>query len=134
MATCSTIASIPIWRFRMAQQVGQCHSELAQHAVLVAGTVSEAPRQIGGVFYLGFETAMLTEARRRKCDGVVCGHIHKPEMREVNGNDGDWVESLSALVEHHDGRLELIDWQNVKATINWHIEEPLQQSQSATES
>ena len=89
-------------------------------------------------FISAFETAMLTEARRRKCDGVVCGHIHKPEMREVNGllylNDGDWVESLSALVEHHDGRLELIDWQNLKATINWHIEEPLQQSQSATES
>ena len=89
-------------------------------------------------FISAFETAMLTEARRRKCDGVVCGHIHKPEMREVNGllylNDGDWVESLSALVEHHDGRLELIDWQNVKATINWHIEEPPQQLQSATES
>ena len=89
-------------------------------------------------FISAYETAMLTEARRRKCDGVVCGHIHKPEMREVNGllylNDGDWVESLSALVEHHDGRLELIDWQNVNATINWHIEELLQQSQSATES
>jgi hypothetical protein len=42
-------------------------------------------------------------------------------MREVNGllylNDGDWVESLSALVEHHDGRLELLDWQNARSTI-----------------
>ncbi len=67
-------------------------------------------------FISAFETAMLTEARRRRCDGVVCGHIHKPEMREVNGvlylNSGDWVESLSALVEHHDGRLELLNWQN----------------------
>ena len=42
-------------------------------------------------------------------------------MREVDGmlylNDGDWVESLSALVEHDDGRLELLDWQNARSTI-----------------
>jgi len=61
-----------------------------------------------------FETALSDEARRRGLDGVVCGHIHHAEMREVNGllylNGGDWVESCTALVEHHDGRLELIDW------------------------
>ena len=61
-----------------------------------------------------FETALACEARRRGFDGVVCGHIHQAEMREVQGvlylNDGDWVESCTALVEHHDGRLELIDW------------------------
>ena len=61
-----------------------------------------------------FETALAGEARRRGFDGVVCGHIHHAEMREINGvlylNDGDWVESCTALVEHHDGRLELIDW------------------------
>ena len=56
-----------------------------------------------------FETALAGEARRRGLDGVVCGHIHHAEMREVGGvlyiNDGDWVESCTALVEHHDGRL-----------------------------
>ena len=61
-----------------------------------------------------FEAALANEARRRGFDGVVCGHIHHAEMREVNGvlylNDGDWVESCTALVEHHDGRLEPIDW------------------------
>ncbi len=61
-----------------------------------------------------FEAAVAGEARRRGFDGVVCGHIHHAEMREVGGvlylNDGDWVESCTALVEHHDGRLELIDW------------------------
>ncbi len=61
-----------------------------------------------------FEAALAGEARRRGFDGVVCGHIHHAEMREINGvlylNDGDWVESCTALVEHHDGRLELIDW------------------------
>ena len=61
-----------------------------------------------------FETALTSEARRRGLDGVVCGHIHHAEMRTIDGtlylNTGDWVESCTALVEHHDGRLELIDW------------------------
>ena len=60
-----------------------------------------------------FEAALAGEARRRGLDGVVCGHIHHAEMREVGGvlylNDGDWVESCTALVEHADGRLELVD-------------------------
>ena len=57
---------------------------------------------------------MIREARRRGVDGVVCGHIHHAELRVVDGltyaNDGDWVESLTALIEHADGRLEVIDW------------------------
>ncbi len=61
-----------------------------------------------------FERAVADEARRRGVDGVVCGHIHHAEMRDIEGmlyvNDGDWVESCTALVEHPDGRLELIDW------------------------
>ena len=61
-----------------------------------------------------FERAVADEARRRGADGVVCGHIHHAGMREIDGvlyvNDGDWVESCTALVEHGDGRLELIDW------------------------
>ena len=61
-----------------------------------------------------FEVALATEARRRGFDGVVCGHIHHAEMRQVNGviyfNDGDWVESCTALVEQPDGRMELVDW------------------------
>jgi len=61
-----------------------------------------------------FEMALAAEARRRGFDGVVCGHIHHAEMRSVGdilyANDGDWMESCTALVEHHDGRLELIDW------------------------
>jgi len=61
-----------------------------------------------------FELALADAAKSRGLDGVVCGHIHHAEMREVNGvlycNDGDWVESCTALVEHEDGRLELIDW------------------------
>ena len=89
-------------------------------------------------FISAFETAMLTETKRRGCDGVVCGHIHKAEMRKVDGliyaNDGDWVESLSALVEHHDGKLELIDWQNAVQTQTSRAIDQLQMSDSATSS
>jgi UDP-2,3-diacylglucosamine pyrophosphatase LpxH len=66
-----------------------------------------------------FEVAVAAEARRRGHDGVVCGHIHRAEMREIGGtlycNDGDWVESHTALVEHLDGRLELLQWPAVPA-------------------
>jgi UDP-2,3-diacylglucosamine pyrophosphatase LpxH len=61
-----------------------------------------------------YERSLAVEARRRGACGVVCGHVHKPEMRTIDGiqyfNDGDWVENCSALVEHWDGRLELVDW------------------------
>ena len=67
------------------------------------------------VEYVGqFEAAVADEARRRGVDGVVCGHIHKPEIRHIGPilycNDGDWVESCTALVEHADGRLQIVDW------------------------
>ena len=65
-------------------------------------------------FIENFEVAVAAEARRRGVEGVICGHIHKAEMRDIDGiayiNDGDWVESCTALVEHHDGRLELLEW------------------------
>ena len=67
------------------------------------------------VQYIGsFAEALSDEARKRGLDGVVCGHIHHAEIRDLNGvlycNDGDWVESCTALVEHFDGRLEIIEW------------------------
>ena len=67
------------------------------------------------VSFIGdFEAAVARAARERGADGVVCGHIHHAEMRLIDGvlycNDGDWVESLTALVEHGDGRLEILDW------------------------
>ncbi len=61
-----------------------------------------------------YESAIAEEARRRGVDGVVCGHIHHAEIRRIDGvlycNDGDWVESCTALVEHHDGCLEILRW------------------------
>ena len=69
-------------------------------------------------FVDNFESAIAAEARRRQVDGVVCGHIHKAEIRHIDGilycNDGDWVESCTALAEHHDGRLEIIRWAELR--------------------
>jgi UDP-2,3-diacylglucosamine pyrophosphatase LpxH len=66
-----------------------------------------------------FEVAVAAEARSRGHDGVVCGHIHRAEMRTIQGtlycNDGDWVESRTALVEHMDGTLEILYWDDVLA-------------------
>jgi UDP-2,3-diacylglucosamine pyrophosphatase LpxH len=68
-----------------------------------------------------FEVAVAHAARAQGHDGVVCGHIHRAEMRDIHGtlycNDGDWVESRSALVEHHDGRLELVYWNDAEAAV-----------------
>ena len=62
-----------------------------------------------------FEEAVANEAKKRGHDGVLCGHIHRAEMRMINGvlycNDGDWVESRSALVESESGELSLIFWE-----------------------
>ena len=65
-------------------------------------------------FISDFEQAVARETARRGVDGVVCGHIHHAEISTLNGvlycNDGDWVESCTALVERHDGTLELLNW------------------------
>jgi UDP-2,3-diacylglucosamine pyrophosphatase LpxH len=70
-------------------------------------------------FIEDFEAAVAEEARRRGVDGVICGHIHKAEMRDIQGityiNDGDWVESCTALVEHLDGRLEILEWARLRS-------------------
>jgi len=63
-----------------------------------------------------YERTLAGEARRHEVDGVICGHIHHASIADKNGltyvNCGDWVESCTAVVEHFDGRLELIEWAN----------------------
>lgn len=62
-----------------------------------------------------FEQAVARAARERGVDGVVCGHIHHPEIRDIDGilycNDGDWVESCTALAEDKSGKLRILTWQ-----------------------
>ena len=68
-------------------------------------------------FIGAFEQALVTEARRVGADGVVCGHIHHAAIHDEFGlryvNTGDWVESCTAIVEHHDGRMEILRWSTI---------------------
>jgi UDP-2,3-diacylglucosamine pyrophosphatase LpxH/glycosyltransferase involved in cell wall biosynthesis len=61
-----------------------------------------------------YEFLLQELARHKKCDGIICGHIHTPEDKQVEEirylNSGDWVESLTAIIEHHDGRMELVEY------------------------
>ena len=74
-------------------------------------------------FITAFEEALAREARTRGFDGVVCGHIHHAEIRPIDEilycNCGDWVESLTALVEAHDGTLSILRWQEMLAAATY---------------
>ncbi|MBL1141296.1 MAG: UDP-2,3-diacylglucosamine diphosphatase [Proteobacteria bacterium] len=69
----------------------------------------------GAVNYISnFETAVSQMAKQQKVDGMICGHIHRAEIREIDDvlycNCGDWVESCTALIENKDGSLEILHW------------------------
>lgn len=65
-------------------------------------------------YIANYERALAAEARRRDVHGVICGHIHRAGISDIDGieycNDGDWVESCTALVEDFQGRLSLLRW------------------------
>jgi UDP-2,3-diacylglucosamine pyrophosphatase LpxH len=65
-------------------------------------------------FIFDFEESVVRYARERGFDGVICGHIHAAAIKEIEGityvNCGDWVDSCTAILEHADGRLELVEW------------------------
>ena len=65
-------------------------------------------------FINDFEKVLTEHAKHKNFDGIICGHIHKAEQRDINGieykNCGDWVESCTAVVERYDGKFEIIHW------------------------
>lgn len=69
-----------------------------------------------------YEQVVAAQARKKNVDGVVCGHIHRAEIAEIEGlayhNCGDWVESCTALVEHADGAMELLYCSNADPVTN----------------
>ena len=79
-------------------------------------------------FMSAYETAMTKETARLGCEGVICGHIHKPELKWIDkilyANCGDWVESASALAEDYEGNLKLLYWSEngpVAQAVSLHI-------------
>ncbi|MCE8009012.1 UDP-2,3-diacylglucosamine diphosphatase [Aestuariivita sp.] len=61
-----------------------------------------------------FEDVVVAELEAKRLDGIICGHVHHAEDGDMRGfhyvNTGDWVESCTAVVEHYDGRLEILTW------------------------
>ncbi|GAB1259060.1 UDP-2,3-diacylglucosamine diphosphatase [Aurantivibrio plasticivorans] len=72
-----------------------------------------------------FEVAAAGEAEQRGLDGIVCGHIHKPELRKIGKvtycNDGDWTESCSALIENLSGEMQLLSWNDIRLLIEENV-------------
>jgi UDP-2,3-diacylglucosamine pyrophosphatase LpxH len=94
------------WTYYLRRFFGYGYWSLAAH---VKSRLEKAARAISL-----FEQAAIEKAREENCDGIVCGHIHHPNVFEKEGmlyfNDGDWVENCTTLVEKHDGVLELWHW------------------------
>jgi UDP-2,3-diacylglucosamine pyrophosphatase LpxH len=69
-----------------------------------------------------FESQLADYCKSNGYDGIVCGHIHKAEIKNINGvvymNDGDWVESRTALVEHLDGTWEIVEYDKTHTNYN----------------
>src|SRR4029450_12439988 len=94
------------WLNRFRRLLGKPYWSLSKHLKKkVKNAVS---------FISNFEQVVAHAAYERGADGVVCGHIHSAEVRQLGEvtyyNDGDWVESCTALVEHADGKMEILDW------------------------
>jgi len=96
-----------IWLNRIRRRLGLTYWSLSSWAKL---RVKNAVNFIGA-----YEVALSEAARRHSADGVVCGHIHHAVIRDIDGilyvNTGDFVESCTAIAEHHDGQLEILRWQ-----------------------
>jgi UDP-2,3-diacylglucosamine pyrophosphatase LpxH len=79
-----------------------------------------AKRKVKGAldFIYGYEESVAHHVRHMGLDGAVCGHIHSAVIKEIGGvtyiNCGDWVDSCTAILEHFDGRLELVHWNEVQ--------------------
>lgn len=97
------------------QRLGPINTALGRpghpERLALSGVLKRAVKR--GVNVIGrYDAMVVAEARRRGVDGIVCGHVHRAELREIQGivyaNSGDWVESCTALVEHHDGTLAIV--------------------------
>jgi UDP-2,3-diacylglucosamine pyrophosphatase LpxH len=115
------LAHLGDWLYNVILKLNQWFNHLTARLGIAYWSLSQflKHRVKNAVSYMtDFEEALAHEARRRGFDGVVCGHIHKAEIRDIGGilycNDGDWVESLTALVELESGELRIVDWRAIE--------------------
>ncbi len=88
-----------------------------------------AKRKVQGAatFISGFERALARHGTALGVDGVICGHIHTPALKQVDDilylNCGDWVDNCTAIVEHPDGRMELVRHGEFPTSVDGHADE-----------
>jgi UDP-2,3-diacylglucosamine pyrophosphatase LpxH len=111
------LAHLGDWAYELALRLGVLISRLRRQFGLPYWSFSAWSKHKvkRAVNFIGaFEAAVASEAERHGVDAVICGHIHHPIVKRIGDvdyiNTGDWVESCSAVLEHHDGRLELVHW------------------------
>jgi UDP-2,3-diacylglucosamine pyrophosphatase LpxH len=109
------LAYLGDWAYEAALKFGQAVSFVRRRMGLPYWSLSAwaKHRVKTAVNFIGsFENCLAEEARRTGANGVICGHIHHAAERQIGDirylNTGDWVESCTALVEHADGRMEII--------------------------
>lgn len=104
--------ALNVWIARLRRMLGLPYWSFSAWAKL---QVKRAVNFIGE-----FQRVVADEARRHEVDGVICGHIHHALIEDIEGvtyiNTGDWVESCTAVIEHFDGTMELVRWQNAAAS------------------
>jgi UDP-2,3-diacylglucosamine pyrophosphatase LpxH len=108
------------WLLRLNRWVNYLRRHMGLTYWSLAGFLKHQVKE--AVQYISnFEHAVAYEARRAGVDGVICGHIHRAEITRIDEieycNCGDWVESCTALVEHFDGRLEIVHWTEHRETV-----------------
>lgn len=104
------------WLLKANSWVNFCRRKLGFSYWSLAGCLKHKVKN--AVQYINnFEQAVAQEAKSKGVSGVVCGHIHRAEMTKINGIDyfncGDWVESCTALVEHPNGKMEILNWSDL---------------------
>ena len=102
------------WTNRLRTYFGYSYYSLASHIKTRVGKAEQAIRL--------FEDAAFQEVERQNVDGIICGHIHHAAMiqrgNKLYCNDGDWVESCTALVETRSGSLELLHWSDERSYLS----------------
>jgi UDP-2,3-diacylglucosamine pyrophosphatase LpxH len=87
-------------------------------------------------YITAFEDALARDAKTRGFDGVVCGHIHHAEVRTIGDilycNSGDWVESLTAIVESHEGELSVVRWSDAATASRWVVQSDVEEAACAS--
>ena len=115
-AAYAVLMQVDVMVNQFRERIGHDHLSISRQVKLRLSTANE--------FIARFEEEAARFAAKRGYDGIVCGHIHRPGVRDIDGilycNDGDWVEHRTALAETLDGRLELLRWEKDRVAVDQH--------------